>query len=178
MLSKKRIEEAEKNIKIYLDDGLLKKITQAQTKDNIAQKIFMKNAKDSLKAAKLLLENEIPLWTIVASYYSMFYMANAVLINLGYKTGDKIVHKVTADTLIAIVKNKLTKQIIENYEEVAEEALNIAEIKSTEIIETFDYERRKRSHIQYQTTITDITTKAKTSLQRAQEFLFEMEGLL
>ena len=43
----------------------------------------------------------------MSSYYSMFYIANAVLIKKGYKTGDKIAHKVTADALITIIRSKL-----------------------------------------------------------------------
>lgn len=173
MLNEKRIKEAENNIRIYLEDGLLKK-----TNDKISQDIFIKNAKESIRASKLMLDNKIFLWTIVTSYYSMFYIANAVLLKIGYKTSDKIVHKVTADSLIALIRNKLKKHLIDNYEKVAEDALKIAEIKSNELINSFDYERIKRSNIQYKTSQSEIKTKAITSFKRAQEFLFEMEGLL
>jgi hypothetical protein len=108
----------------------------------------------------------------------MFYIANAVLLKFGYKTSDKIVHKVTADSLIAVIRNKLKQHLIENYEEIAEDALKIAEIISDELITSFDYERIKRSNIQYKTSPYEIKTKALTSFKRAQEFLFEMEGLL
>lgn len=124
MLNDKRIKEAESNVRSYIADGILKK-----KHDDVAKTIFLKNAKDSLKGAKLMFDNELPLWTIVCSYYSMFYISNAVLLALGYKTGDKIVHKVTADTLIAIVRDKLKKNLIEDYESVQEEAMKIAEIK-------------------------------------------------
>jgi hypothetical protein len=53
MLTEKRIMEAENNIKIYLEDGLLKKKF-----DRISQTIFIKNAKESIKASKLMLDNE------------------------------------------------------------------------------------------------------------------------
>ena len=102
MLNDKRIKDAEANVRQYLIEGLLKKTT-----DKVALNIFVKNATESIKAARLMLDNQIPLWTIVTAYYSMFYISNAVLLSLGYKTGSKIVHKVTADSLIAIVKNKL-----------------------------------------------------------------------
>lgn len=173
MITDKRINEAENNFKIYLEDGLIKKSSNI-----IAQEIFIKNANDSLKASQLLLDNNIPLWTIVTSYYSMFYIANAVLLKLGYKIGDKIAHKVTADALIFIIRPKLKKQILEDYEEIKEQALQIAEIRSDELVLNFDYERNKRNTIQYQTTNFDISNKAKTSLERAKEFLFEMEKLL
>jgi uncharacterized protein (UPF0332 family) len=117
------------------------------------------------------------LWTIVTAYYAMFYMANALLLKLGYKIGYKIVHKVTADTLIFIVRPKLKKQILNGYEEIKNQAMQIAEIKTDETILNFDLERNKRNTIQYQTSIMDITSKAKTSLKRAKEFLFELEKL-
>ena len=173
MLNEKRIKEAESNISKYLEEGLLKK-----TKDDIALHIFIKNAKDSLRASKLLLDNKIPLWTIVSSYYSMFYMTNSVLLTLGYKTGESIVHKVTADALIALVRNKLKDQILDDYETIKEEAFSIAEIKSDELVETFDFERKKRNLIQYKTPLDNISKKAETSLERAKEFVFELEKLL
>ena len=173
MIDEKRITEARNNFEKYLEEGFIKK-----SYNQTAQDIFFKNAYDSLKASQILLENKIPLWTIVSSYYAMFYMANSVLLKLGYKTGDKIVHKVTADALIYIIRPKLKKQILEDYEEIKEQALQIAEIKSDELVLNFDYERNKRNYIQYQTAKQDIRNKAKTSLSRAKEFLFEMEKLL
>ncbi len=124
MLNKKRIEKAQHNVSMYLHDGLLKKTT-----DHTAQKILIKNAHDSIQAAKLLMDNTIPLWTIVCSYYSMFYIANAVLLTHGYKVEHKVAHKVTADALIALIRNKLKKQLLEQYENIQEEAMGIAEIK-------------------------------------------------
>ncbi len=173
MLTNERIKEAESNVRIYIQDELLKK-----TKDPIAFKVFIKNAKDSLRAAKLMFDNDIHLWTIVSSYYSMFYMANAVLLNFGYKVGDKIAHKITADALITLVKPKLKKQLLSDYEEIKEEALKVAGIKSDIIVGSFDFERKKRSKIQYQTTVTEMRSKAITSLKRAEEFLFEMEKVI
>lgn len=173
MLNEKRIKEAENNVKIYLQDGLLRK-----KYDDISKNIFIKNYKESMRASKLMLDNEVSLWVIVTSYYSMFYIANAVLLQFGYKTGDKVVHKVTADSLIAIIRNKLKINLLENYEEVADDALRIAEIKSDELIQSFDFERTKRNNIQYKTSSSEIKNKAITSFKRAQEFLFEMEKLL
>jgi len=72
MLYEKRIAEAKANVSAYIRDGLLRK-----TKDKVAQPIFVKNAQDSLKTAKLMLDNGIPLWTIVSSYY----MRIAILIS-------------------------------------------------------------------------------------------------
>ena len=82
----------------------------------------------------------------------MYYMANAVLYKLGYKVGSKISHKVTADALIVFVRNKLKDVLLEEFEDIQEEALEIAKIKSDELIESFDLERKKRSKFQYEMT--------------------------
>lgn len=175
MLDKKRIEEAQKNVKSYLADGLLKKT--ATTKDMIA--ILTQNAKESLKAADELYQNRTSdLWVIVCSYYAMFYYANAVLIRLGYKVGGQIVHKVTSDAIIVYVRGKLKESLLEEYEEIKEEALNMAGVRADNLIATYDYERDKRSLIQYETTSVEKQSKAATSLQRAKEFSIEMSKLL
>ena len=108
----------------------------------------------------------------------MYYYVNAVLLKIGYKVGDKIVHKVTSDAIIVYVRGKLKESLIEEYEEAKEEALNIAGMKADSLIESFDFERDKRSRIQYKTLDTDKKAKANTSLQRAKEFAKEMEKLL
>ncbi len=46
------------------------------------------------------------------------------------------------------------------------------------LIESFEFERIKRSLIQYKTIDTEKQSKAKTSLQRAKVFAKEMEKLL
>ncbi len=173
MLSKERIQEAEVNVKNYLKEGLLSK---SSFKD-IVFHVLKNNAKESLEVADMLAkENVSDLWVIVTSYYSMYYSANAVLYKLGYKVGDKISHKVTADSLIVYVRKKLKDALLEEYEEAQSEAL--AGIKADTLLEGFDFERRKRSVIQYETKEFEKHSKAKTSLQRAKTFLFEMEKLL
>lgn len=104
----------------------------------------------------------------------MFYIANAVLYKLGYKVGSKIAHKVTADALIVYIKNKLTSNLLEDYEIANEEAMAI----SDNIMQNFDLERLKRSKFQYETTEEIKQGKAETSLNRAKEFIAEMEKLL
>ncbi len=139
--------------------------------------VFKKNAKESLELANFI-ENEgkSDLWVIVISYYSMYYIANAVLYKMGYKVGEKISHKVTADALIVFVRKKLAGSLLESYEEIREEAL--AGIRADSLLESFDFERKKRGLIQYQTKEVEKHSKAKTSLERAKEFMFEMEKLL
>lgn len=175
MLNEKRIKEAESNVKTYLEEGLLIK---QQFHPNIF-KILVNNANDSLETANFLMKNKkSKLWIIVCSYYSMFYISNAVLLKIGYKVGEKIAHKVTNDALIIYVRDKLKSSFIEDYEEIKEEALLIAKNKSESLIENFELERRKRSIIQYQTGESEKASKAETSLKRAIEFVAEMNKLL
>jgi uncharacterized protein (UPF0332 family) len=175
MLNKSDIQEAQENVKSYLSQGLLKKSHE----DRLVEAIFIKNGKESLRVAELVYrENISDLWAIVCSYYSMYYYANAVLMKFGYKVGDKIVHKVTSDALIVFVRGKLKKSILENYEEVKEEALTIAGIRADNLIESFELERKKRGLIQYRTMDLEKHSKAKTSIDRASEFNREMQKLL
>lgn len=178
MLDEKRIKEAESNVRQYLEDGLLKK-----TKNETAKKMYLENSDLSLETAKRLLglenANYKPyLWILVISYYAMFYIANAVLLKIGYKVGEQISHKITADALIVFVRNKLKKELLEGYEEVKEDALEIISSKVDSLLQSFDLEREKRSHFQYRMDEEIKKAKALTSLERAKKFVFEMKKLL
>jgi uncharacterized protein (UPF0332 family) len=173
MLDEERIKEAERNVRDYLQSSMLKK---HPLREEIIT-VFKNNARDSIEIAEFLSENKkSDLWIIVTSYYSMFYVANAVLFKLGYKVGDKIPHKVTADALIVFVRNKLKKLLLEDYEEAQNEAL--PGIKADTLLDEFDKERSKRGILQYETTSLEKHSKAITSLKRAKNFIFEMEKLL
>ncbi len=173
MLDDERIKEAERNIRDYLEHDLIKKHL---FQENILT-ILKNNAHDSIDIAEFLAENKkSDLWIIVTSYYSMFYIANAVLFKIGYKIGDQSPHKITADALIVFVRNKLKKRLLEEYEEAQNEAL--PQIKADTLIDEFDKERSKRGTIQYETTAIEKQAKAKTSLLRAKIFVFEIEKLL
>ena len=173
MLDENRIKEAEKQVRQYIEEGLLKR--------SLFQKeiyiILLKNAHESLDIAEFLLKhNKSDLWIIVTSYYAMYYVANTVLYKQGYKVGEKISHNITADALIVFVRNKLKRTLLEHYEEAQREAL--AGIKVDSLLETFEMERKKRSEVQYEMKESELHSKAKTSIIRAKEFIFEMEKLL
>lgn len=173
MLNDKRIEEAEFNVKEYLKEGLLKR----EDFQDIVFNVLMKNCRESIDLANFISKNKkTDLWIIVISYYSMYYIANAVLYKMGYKVGEKISHKVTSDALIVFIRKKLEESMLENYEDIKEQAL--AGIKADEIIGSFDFERKKRNVIQYHTKEIDKHSKALTSLDRAKKFVMEMEKLL
>jgi len=115
---------------------------------------------------------------IVSSYYAMYYIANAVLLKMGYKVGDKISHKVTSDALIVFVRNRLKKELIDEYENIKEDALELISSKTDTLLKSFDFEREKRSKFQYSMDEKVKKSKALTSLERAKKFVFEMKKLL
>jgi uncharacterized protein (UPF0332 family) len=176
MLNEKRIKEAETNVRGYLQERLIGKY------DVFREEIletYKRNYQESLDLAQKIFEQNLSnLWTVVISYYSMYYIANAVLYKIGYKVGHKVSHKVTADALIVFVRNKLKKNLLEDFEQAKDEALDIIGRKTDEIIGSFDKELEKRSVFQYESTEQIKQAKAKTSLERAKAFIFEMKKLL
>ncbi len=171
MLSEERIKEAKDNVKSYLSEELIKK----ELFRKIVFETYMRNHRESLLVAKKLFEENLSnLWTIVVSYYSMFYLANAMLYKLGYKVSSKVAHKVTSDALIVFVRNKLKDNLIEDYELASNEALNL----SDNLLQSYDSERLKRSIFQYESAEEIKTAKAKTSLTRAEYFSKEIEKMI
>lgn len=175
MIDDKRKKEAQRNFVKYIDDGLLTKEINA-----LAKSKYLENADISLRTANELMQSPLKphLWAIVISYYSMFYIANALLLHYGYKTQDKIAHKVTSDALIVLVLGKLKKELLENYEDMQKDALEIANAKAESVIESYSLELDKRSLFQYNMLEEVKESKARTSLQRASEFVFELKKLL
>lgn len=174
MLDDERIKEAEINVRSYLKEGLLKK---SILDENILN-TYRKNSEESLMVADLVLKEELsPLWVIVSSYYSMYYIANAVLLKLGYKVGSNVSHKVTNDALIVFVRDKLKKSLLEDFEDAKAEAMELANL-TDDILESFDFERKKRSTFQYNMTAPVKKSKAQTSIERAKSFNLEFEKLL
>ncbi len=174
MIDEKRKKEAHQNFAQYLEDGLIKK-----EKNETAKLMYAKNADLSLNLAQECIKSELKpyIWIIVMSYYSMFYIANAALLEIGYRTGEKVVHKVTYDALIVLVSDRLKKDLLEEYEIAKEEASGIASIKADDIIGSFEMEMNKRSRFQYEMIESVKEQKAITSLKRAKEFIFEMKKL-
>ena len=203
MIDEKRIKEVELNIPIYLNERL---ITKDEENKKLVD-FYIETAKMSLRVSdilfnlskdykckeKLLIEKEFEcyLWVTVCSYYSMFYIANGALANEGIKVGDKIVHKITSDCLIFyfIKTGKLAKHYYQEYEKSMKDTLEVMRMDEKEIreklqkraidlIQTFEFERKKRGDFQYK-TITNIKENlANTSLQRAKEFLKEIEKII
>ena len=130
-----RIKIAERNFTRYLEDKLLEKV---QTQNKIILQTYLRNAQESLMVAeKLFQEKTSPLWVVVTSYYSMFYMACAYLYKLGYKSKGEIVHQVINETLIVQARHKIKNYLLENYGAEKAKALIIVDNHLT------NYEREK-----------------------------------
>jgi len=201
MINKERIDEAKRNVKQYVDDGLLK------INDKGAARFvdfFMANAESSLRTAsilqqisdedtlkeKLKVESDFEsyLWVIISSYYAMFYAATAILAKQGIKASGQIVHKVTADALIHFFwSNAKLAKLLEQYEETQtvgleligrEELMKKMQKKADELIVSYESERKKRSKFQYDIGIQAKKGYAQTSLERARTFVFEINKLI
>lgn len=195
MLDQKRIAEAEKNFRRYVEEGWL-----FTKREDIVSYVhfFLKNAETSLLTAQTLFDLstaskekkqaagvqeqfESYLWVVVSSYYSMFYAALALLAQHKIKAGDKLVHKVVADTLIVqFLTNQRLARLIENYEESKATALKLvgAEERALGLVESFDQERHKRHKLQYELGVEAKQNLAKTSLERAMKFVAEVRQIL
>jgi hypothetical protein len=176
LLTQERIRKAEYNVKQYLSEGLL---TRTLNANGVVEVILKDNYLESLDVATDLLKNgKSFLWTIVCSYYAMFYAASLALFREGYKIEHKIPHKVCSDALISILRNRMKLQALEEYELAKGEALSIAGLEIDDVLESFEYERIKRSRVQYGFNKGNIQIIAKTSLERAKRFIFEMEKII
>lgn len=189
MLGNKKLKEAESRVKHYLREGIIK---TRGTKEDVH--FFLVNAKNSLQSAKLLLEvsgsEELQertghlgfngyLWVINASYYSMFYMARALLDNAGIKLkSDFSIHTLTFDALVYYfyLTGKLQKRLIGIFVEAKEDAAELlGKETADELIVTYFYEKRKRGRLTYETGELAMQNKAKTSVERADKFNKELK---
>ncbi len=176
MLDDKRIRQAESAVRDYLAQGLLRK-----EEDRAALPTYIANSGLSLLTSQKLLQMESEsyrphLWVLVTAYYAMFYIANAALIKEGYKVGDLRSHAITSDALVVFVRHRLKRRLLGDYEEARQDASALT--RADLFIETFEWERRKRSLFQYQMDEELKRSKALVSLERAKEFCFEMKRLL
>lgn len=192
MLEDKKLKEAEKRVKQYIADGIVK--TKGKPEHTA---FFLKNADDSVDSAKALFEISTDpekqkflgftsfnglLWTVNASYYSMFYMARALLENEGIKIKtDLSIHAVTFDTLVAYfyLTGKLQKELLDDFVEAKEDAAELlGKQKADELIEEYFYEKKKRGTFTYEMGEILVKSKAKTSLERAQKFRREIRKII
>lgn len=192
MLEDKKLKEAENRVKQYINDGIIKTKGKSEHVD-----FFLKNADDSVDSAKALFELSADpekqkflgftsfnglLWVVNASYYSMFYMARALLENEGIKIKtDLSIHAVTFDTLIShfYLTGKLQKELLNDFIEAKEDAAELlGKQKADELIEEYFFEKKKRGTFTYDMGEILVKSKAKTSLERAQKFRRELKKII
>lgn len=192
MLDEKKLKEIESRVKKYLDE---EKIKTKQEKEFV--EFFLSNAKKSLNCANALYDLSTKkemqeetgyanfdgfLWVVNASYYSMFYMARALLENEGIKLkSEQSIHALTFDAMINFfyLNGKLQKKLIEDFAESLEEASEIlGKQKADLLMEDYFFEKGKRAIFTYKTEEIVIKAKAKTSLERARRFIEEINNIL
>jgi len=170
-MDEKRIKIAEDNFRRYLDEGLIKKTTFQE----IIYQTYLNNSRESLKVAEELSKNKISsLWVVVSSYYSMFYIACAYIYKKGYKAEHEIVHQIIYESLIILARRDLEKHFLEEYAEEKARALSA----SQNVLDSYEFEKTKRSEFQYETTGEIKESKAETSFGRAKNFVAIMRQLL
>lgn len=170
-MDEKRLKIAKRNFNNYLKKGLIKK----ENFQDIVYQTYLKNAAESLSVANEIYKNKLSsLWVVVSSYYAMFYIASAYVYKKGYKTRHKIVHQIINEALIVFSTNDLEKHFFKEYEEEREKALAASE----NLLKDYESEKTKRARFQYETTEAIKEAQAKTSLERAKNFVGVMRQLL
>ena len=192
MLDEKEIQSIKRRVERFLKERVIIK-----EKEKKFVEFFLNNAKNSLDSAKLLFEastkNNIKnllgfpdfngfLWVINSAYYSMFYMARALLENHGVKIKtDLSIHSVVFDALIYYfyLTGKLEKRLIEDFSDAKEEvAAILGKEKAKGLVEDYLYEKNKRGFFTYEMGAIAMRNKAQTSLDRAKKFSEEIRKII
>jgi uncharacterized protein (UPF0332 family) len=170
-MDEKRLKVAENNFRNYLKNNLIRKVDFM----DIIYGTYLNNSLESLNVAEEIFKNKTSsLWVVVSSYYSMFYIACAYIYKKGYKAKGEIVHQVINEALIILSRSDLQKHFLDEYEEEKDKALSA----SNNLLDNYESEKVKRASFQYETTETIKEAKAKTSLERAKNFVAVMRLLL
>jgi uncharacterized protein (UPF0332 family) len=191
-LDDKKLKEIQNRVKNLILEG---KIKSKQPKEYV--EFFLTNGKDSLRTARCIYDMSTNkdyqeytgyqglkgyLWVINASYYSMFYMARALLENEGVKLiPDLSIHSLTFDAFIHYfyLTGKLEKRLFEQYIQAQEEASELlGKQKADELVKEYFWEKGKRGKLTYETEEFAIQSIAKTSLDRAVKFNIEIRKIL
>ncbi len=192
MIEAKKLREVEYRMKSYISEGTVK----SEQKTEHAE-FFLTNAEDSLNSARALFVISTNkdyqmytgnvglrgfLWVINASYYSMFYMARALLESERIRIkSDLSIHALTFDALVYYfyLTGKLQKKLFEYYVESREESAELlGQQKAEDLIEDYFWEKGKRSAFTYEIGEFAMQSKAQTSLERAKKFNREIRKII
>lgn len=196
----KRVREAETLVSELIRE---RKIVKLSDKERIKfVDFYLKQANLSLLAADLLFNistekesknfhkinpnYECFLWVINSSYYTLFYAVQALLAFKNIRILSVMgIHKTIAHAFVYFcIKNdfvakKLYEQFLESQLEAAE-LLNLDEFreKAQNLAFAYFYEAEKRAKFTYETEEGVKQRHARTSLDRAKEFLGEIEVII
>ena len=184
MLDEKRVKESKKRVEELLRKGELIKekngrfadffLANSKNSFDSAQLLFNVSTKENMKKALGLLNFNGFLWVINASYYSMFYMARALLENNGIKIKtDYSLHINVFDALVVYfyASGKIERQTMEEFQEAkAEVSETLGKEKAKSLMEDYLSEREKRGKFTYEMGEIALQNKAQTSLERARRF--------
>jgi len=192
LLDEKKLKEVESKIRYYLREG----VVQTKQKSEFVD-FFLANADKSLNCASALYDLSIDkemqkktgyfnfdgfLWVVNSSYYSMFYMARALLENEGIKLKSELsVHALAFDSVIYYfyLNGKLQKRLIDDFAEAKKEVSEIlGKQKADRLIEDYHYEKGKRATFTYKINEIVLKAKAKTSFDRAAYFSQEIKKII
>jgi uncharacterized protein (UPF0332 family) len=197
MLEDKELEIIKRNVEGFMKEEKI--IVDKKNKGRFTN-FFLENSKKSFDSAKLLTElsdrKELQeklgypnfdgyLWVINSSYYSMFYMARALLENSGVKIktdfSTQSIHQLTFQAIVYFfyLNKKLEKKLIEDFQEASIEAGEIlGKEKAKKLIEEYESEKEKRARFTYELGQIAMQNKARTSLERARFFNQEIKKIL
>ena len=197
MLDNKEIEIIKKEIESLVKQD---KIIIEKNKPGKFTSFFLDNSRKSFDSAKVLmdistnlkLQEELGypnfdgnLWTINASYYSMFYMVRGLLESSGIKiksdSATQSIHQIVFQSLVYFfyMNKRLEKKLIEDFHEaILESGEILGKEKAKKLVEDYKSEKDKRGIFTYELGQIAMQNKAKTSLERAKLFNQEIRKII
>lgn len=191
MLDEKKINESKRRAEKLIREGIIFK-----EKPRFAN-FFLINSRNSLDSAKLLFDVSVDeklrnhlgflkfdgfLWVINASYYSMFYLARALLDSKGINVKtDLSIHSAVFDALVYYfyLTGRLERRFIEEFNEAGLEASEVlGKEKAKSLMDNYSIEKEKRGRFTYEMGEVAMKNKAQTSLERAKRFREEIRKMI
>lgn len=197
----KRLQEADRAVATFVQQGDV--LTKQPEQERMRFRAFYrKQANMSLIAADVLYsvsteegtkrfhklgkDYEAFLWVINSAYYSMFYACQALLASRGVRIRSKqAVHAKTAHALLhfCVRSNYIAKELYERFLESQNEAAELLSLEAfkdrqRELTASYLHEAKKRALLTYEIDYEAKKNHALTSLNRAKDFLSEIEQIL
>jgi len=191
MLDEKKISESRRRAEKRIKEGIIFK-----DKPRFVE-FFLVNSRNSLDSAKLLFDVSADeklkkdlgflkfdgfLWVINASYYSMFYLARALLESKGINVKtDLSIHSVVFDALVYYfyLTGRIERKFIEEFNEAGLEASEVlGKEKAKALMDSYSNEKEKRGRFTYEMGEVAMKNKAQTSLERAKGFREEIRKMI